>query len=221
MTSLPPLPDLTDDEVRALGEGCAVVRDSAVSPATVDAVRAAVRALRAADELRAAGFGRDGEVDRSLRGDHAAWLTDHADQDPALQGLWLWFDALRLHLQEATWVTLPSFTVQVALYPGDGARYLRHVDALPGQPNRQLTAILYLNPDWRPPHGGQLQVWEPGGDRLVAPLAGRLVLFRSEALPHAVLPSFHERWAVTAWYRGVEPLPVLPDAERVREQLLG
>ncbi len=34
----------------------------------------------------------------------------------------------------------------------------------------------------------------------LAPLAGRLVLFLSGAIDHAVLPSFAERTAVTAWF---------------------
>ena len=33
----------------------------------------------------------------------------------------------------------------------------------------------------------------------VAPLAGRLVLFLSGAVEHAVLPNFSERIAVTCW----------------------
>ena len=34
----------------------------------------------------------------------------------------------------------------------------------------------------------------------IAPLAGRLVLFLSGAVDHAVLPSFAERTALTAWF---------------------
>lgn len=33
-------------------------------------------------------------------------------------------------------------------YPGEGSRYIRHVDN--GNENgRKLTAIMYLNPDWK------------------------------------------------------------------------
>ena len=35
----------------------------------------------------------------------------------------------------------------------------------------------------------------------VAPLAGRLVLFLSGAVEHAVLPTKAERVAVTAWFQ--------------------
>ena len=40
---------------------------------------------------------------------------------------------------------------------------------------------------------------EPAID--VAPIAGRLVLFLSGAVEHAVLPNFSERVAVTAWFQ--------------------
>ena len=44
---------------------------------------------------------------------------------------------------------------------------------------------------------------EPGVDAVVdvAPVAGRLVLFLSGAVEHAVLPTKAERVAVTAWFQ--------------------
>jgi hypothetical protein len=37
---------------------------------------------------------------------------------------------------------------QLACYPGKGARYVRHTDASASAPDRSVTALLYLNPDW-------------------------------------------------------------------------
>jgi hypothetical protein len=44
-------------------------------------------------------------------------------------------------------------SVQLACYPGEGARYVRHTDASDAVPGRTVTALLYLNPNW------DVQVW--------------------------------------------------------------
>ena len=84
-------------------------------------------------------------------------------------------------------------TFQVARY-ADGARYVRHSDVGPQTPDRRLTCILYLNPDWKKEDGGELRLYLPIGTSHasaqgsqghtnacdVAPLMNRLVIFRSE-----------------------------------------
>ena len=80
-------------------------------------------------------------------------------------------------------------TFQLARY-ADGARYVRHSDVGPQTPNRRLTCIFYLNPDWKREDGGELRLYlEPPGGRSsqsqpsacdVAPLMNRLIIFRSE-----------------------------------------
>ena len=76
---------------------------------------------------------------------------------------------------------------------------MRHRDAFPGGDNRRVTAILYLNPDWQPEHGGQLRLHlDPPRD--VEPFSERLVVFLSDRVEHEVLPAFADRWAITAWY---------------------
>ena len=47
-----------------------------------------------------------------------------------------------------------STTHQLAVYPGGGARYVRHADASLSCPTRAVTAIVYLNEqDWDPQVG--------------------------------------------------------------------
>ena len=68
--------------------------------------------------------------------------------------------------------------------------------------DRSVTAIMYLNPDWKQEHGGCLRVeLEDGkGATDVAPSFGRVVLFDCRRMVHEVLPSYAEgRWAMTAW----------------------
>jgi SM-20-related protein len=72
---------------------------------------------------------------------------------------------------------------------------------------RRLTAIYYLNEDWRPEDGGQLRLFLPSVDRDIAPIADRLLVFMSAEVEHAVLPALAERWALTAWHSGACRLP--------------
>lgn len=191
------LSPLSDSEVAALGEGGLVVRDDVVDPARVVAWRHTLADWSTSGRMTEAGVGRAHRVQRWIRGDLTAWVepTDL----PEAHDL---FGSVRELLAHGTWVALDGFELQAACYPGAGARYARHVDALREDALRRFTAILYLNPDWVPGHGGQLIAWTPTGLRRIAPRAGRMVLFRSECLPHAVSASRAPRYALTAWMRG-------------------
>jgi predicted 2-oxoglutarate/Fe(II)-dependent dioxygenase YbiX len=113
----------------------------------------------------------------------------------------------------------PPQCLQLACYD-NGAGYARHCDAPPDtragpsgwRPcDRSVTAILYLNEQWRPEHGGELRLWPPsGGPALdVPPVGGRLLLFDAASTEHEVLPSHARRFALSAW---------LPRAESVAER---
>ncbi|KAJ3263994.1 Egl nine 3, partial [Borealophlyctis nickersoniae] len=94
--------------------------------------------------------------------------------------------------------------LQIAYYPPNGARYVKHRDASPLNPNRRITILLYLNEGWESEHGGHLRMYAPapvvGGDTYtdIPPIMNRLVIFRSD-LEHEVLPSFANRFAITMW----------------------
>lgn len=109
----------------------------------------------------------------------------------------------------------------LTVYPGDGARYIRHTDnsCVRGSGRRcngrRLTAIAYLNPRPLPPSteslDGALRLYgsEEGGaaaltspPRLdIAPVHDRLVLFWADSrVPHEVLPTSNPRYALTVWY---------------------
>lgn len=177
-----PFPRLTDDEVRAMGEGRVVVR-------TVDV---AVDVERARPHLRVAGVGKDRAS--GIRDDRIAWLEDV----PALVELDAWFRSGAAILSDALRMRLDRVETQIALYEAGG--YAPHRDTFANDPARRITAILYLNPGWEPSWGGELRAYEPDGVRDIAPRAGMFVLFSSPDLRHEVLPVRHERWAATGWY---------------------
>ncbi|CAJ1365356.1 unnamed protein product, partial [Effrenium voratum] len=90
-------------------------------------------------------------------------------------------------------------------YPGESrARYFRHTDNSSGN-GRLLTALIYLNEDWKPGDGGELRLFYPGEKNLkvrmeVEPIWNRLLLFWSDdRSPHEVLSACRDRFAATVW----------------------
>ena len=158
----------------------------------------AVRAQAETVPLRPAGIRRAKDLDASVRSDAIAFLTAD-DATGALATAVAHFTALMHQMNEAAWLGLRRFDLQLAHY-APGAKYVRHLDAFRGQSNRRLTAIVYLNDGWQPAHGGALRLFTDGAEPIIEPQLDRLVVFLSERLEHEVLESHHDRWALTAWY---------------------
>ena len=105
-----------------------------------------------------------------------------------------------------------------AYYP-EGGYYRRHRDAIPNSASvlRKYSLLLYLNEEsWDPNvDAGQLRLHlDGGGDECppgvqpnyldVDPLGGTLLFVQSEIIPHQVLNTNSERFAIVGWYnRGV------------------
>ena len=76
-----------------------------------------------------------------------------------------------------------------------GSRYPCHIDnpVGNGMDVRKLTAILYLNPDWKDVDGGEIRLFVKDGEEVkkvdLSPVGGRLLLFWSDEIPHEVLPT--------------------------------
>lgn len=161
--------------------------------------------------LSPAGFGRGSErrVESLVRGDEILWLDPPGpaagDTPSPLDALLRRLDALRAELSLGLRIGLGRTELQLARYVLPGAGYQRHRDA-PRGGTRRITAVYYLNPDWSPTHGGALRVHPPNGSRDVEPRLDRLVIFASELLEHEVLPVFHPRLALTAWFGADDPL---------------
>ncbi len=147
-------------------------------------------------------------TDAALRNDRIAFVQPDACAPPLAAYLGL-IDRLRDELARAPELAErlggepDGCNYMAAIYPGGGSRYVKHRDALPYKAGRKLTAIYYLNPDWVPAHGGELQLWpEVQGVAKpavrVAPRSDRLVLFVS-SLEHEVLPAWAPRYALTTW----------------------
>ena len=194
-----PLSLLLDDLVR---QGWSV--QPGFFPAELtDALSAELHALEAADALRRAGVGRDGDyrLDEETRGDRIRWLNGGT---PAQRDYLARMDALRQEVNRGLFLGLFDFESHFALYP-PGARYAKHHDNFAGGGPRKLSTVSYLNRAWAPGHGGLLRLYDPRDeDRLIVevePRADTLVCFLSEEFPHEVTDAVEPRASVVGWFR--------------------
>lgn len=155
--------------------------------------------------FHAAAIGR-GQAKRqigSVRGDVISWLDDSNSADQAYLA---WMEELRSGLNAALFLGLFDFECHYAIY-GAGAGYARHSDVLKGTKNRILSTVLYLNEDWQPLHGGELCLYAPEGDTVIAtvnPSFGKMIIFLSDAFPHEVLIAHRKRRSIAGWFRARE-----------------
>ncbi len=149
------------------------------------------------------GRGQRHHTNSGIRKSAIWWLTAADPAEAAYLGL---MNGLRDALNRRLFLGLFDYEAHFAVYP-PGGFYARHLDALKGSRNRVVTTVAYLHPDWRQEDGGALQVWAedapPDAHPIaeLAPRAGRLVVFLSEAIPHAVLPTHRSRIALPGWFR--------------------
>jgi SM-20-related protein len=152
-----------------------------------------------ASDFHRAGIGRgaDEHTNRFVRRDSIHWLPERC---PELAEWRSFTDALRTQLNRRLFLGLFSFESHLARYsPGDF--YKKHYDAFRGEANRIVSLVCYLNTDWAPGDGGELQLHTDAMTVTVPPVYRNLVLFLSEETLHEVLPANRERWSVTGWFR--------------------
>lgn len=195
--------ELTDVEVTELGARGYFTRPVFLGDVAALAARADALARADSGVLHAASIRRGSEriLDSRVRGDLTGWIEP--EPGTGLGVLWEHFSQLGHALSSGAYLGLGRFDLQLACYPGGGARYARHFDAFPGQANRRVTSIWYPNTGWMPEHGGVLRLYpEDSAPVDVAPVLDTLVVFLSERIEHEVLPAHASRLALTAWYYG-------------------
>lgn len=188
------------------------VQQEFLPAATLAALYAELQELHAAGRFREAGVGRGtGQtVQSSIRNDRIYWLNEQ-ELTPTQAAYWQTMDALRLTLNRELYLSLVGLEAHYAVY-APGGYYKKHVDRFQNADERVISATLYLNPDWTDADGGQLRLYtenQNGEDRYVEtlPRAGTLALFRSDKVPHEVLPSTRTRFSLTGWFRRRSLLP--------------
>jgi SM-20-related protein len=174
---------------------------NAVASELVAGLRDEALARRA--QFRPAGIGNQAVRAQAVRGDSIDWL-EWGEGGDSLQAFWQEMDSLRDALNRELYLGVRELECHLALYPPGGG-YQKHHDNPQGRSARLVTVLLYLNPDWRPEHGGVLQIYDPEDEsRVLArvePRAGTFVAFLAERFPHEVLLAQHERLSLTGWWR--------------------
>jgi len=136
----------------------------------------------------------------SIRGDVISWLDDTDDTDHAYLA---WMEKLRLGLNSALFLGLFDLECHYAIYNA-GAGYAKHSDVLAGKKNRILSTVFYLNEDWQARDGGELVLFGPSGEAIIAtlnPTFGTMIIFLSESFPHEVLMANRTRRSIAGWFR--------------------
>lgn len=150
-------------------------------------------------DFKKAGIGNKQslQIQEAIRGDYIKWLDKHSSPE----GIRVYLNRLQELIQflnQALFLSLKDFEVHMTVYP-QGSYYKRHLDQFKKDDHRKLSVILYLNDNWEQDHGGQLRMYLPDQTKDFLPLAGRLVIFRSDAIEHEVLPATRERLSITGW----------------------
>ena len=151
--------------------------------------------------FRAAGVGRNADLlhDTSIRGDTIHWLEPDT-QVPAQQDYLAFLETLRLRLNEQFMLGLFAAECHYAHYLA-GSFYKKHLDRHQGSRDRVVSVICYLNGGWQVQDGGELRLYLDRQTLDVQPLAGTLVCFFSDKIPHEVLVVRRERLSLTGWLR--------------------
>lgn len=190
--------------ITSLADRGFAVAENFVAPALVDRLIADCMAHEERGQMALAGVGRDeaNTLAERIRQVKSVWLDGASDGEAAFLAL---AEHIRSAMNQRLYLGLFEFESQFLTYP-PGGFYKRHIDSLQGTRNRIVSLVHYLNRDWQPGDGGELDIWTSRDDQgapaaTVTPRAGTLVLMLSEEIPHAVRAANKTRRVIAGWFR--------------------
>eukprot|EP01052_Picozoa_sp_SAG31_P020882 SAG31_NODE_1589_length_7816_cov_5.732279_8_plen_325_part_00 len=203
------------------GRGEFAVIDGLLGPSAAAAVAADFRqfvgALADQRALAAGELDATGRSNPALRGDLIYWLGGHELGrkwplvGPMAQLLGQYVGA---ELRRAGLPLLPpreyAAKAMLSVYPPRSVGFAEHTDRsdVPGD-RRLVTAVYYLNPEWKHSDGGSLRISTQPRDAAsqqgmdIHPVLDRLVLFWSDSTSHSVAPTASDaapRLALSFWF---------------------
>jgi SM-20-related protein len=190
--------------------------DNFMPDTSVSALNNELTALKLDAQLHVAGTGRTlATMHNDIRGDIICWLNADSTSK-AQQAYFTQMEALRLDLNQHFYLGLFALESHLAIFPA-GTGYTKHLDQFTANadthlPKRQISCIMYLNQNWLESDGGHLRLYLNSNNDIsippptaaslldISPIGGRLVIFLSEKLHHAVLPATRDRSSLTGWF---------------------
>lgn len=193
--------DLFEEIALAIESRGYIILPAALSAGLTDSLYLHLKGLDLA-RFKQARIGRDGQEmgNPFIRSDRILWVDGEQN---AVADYLAWMERLRLAVNRRLFLGLFDYECHFAYY-ARGTFYKKHYDAFRGERNRVLTTVYYLNPNWQPLDGGQLQIYSPEDGALmetVQPCYGQMVIFLSERFPHEVVPAQRERYSMAGWFR--------------------
>ena len=145
----------------------------------------------------AIGSSQDRQIASSIRGDFIYWLDQKNDSE--ISELFELLDEAVVQLKQQLFLSLSDYEFHFALYPPE-TKYEKHIDQFRGNNNRVISMLIYLNENWNLGDGGELKIYSSDGNEiLIEPLAKRLVMFKSDTVPHEVLLTNINRLSLAGW----------------------
>lgn len=143
----------------------------------------------------------------NIRGDRIRWITENFFAGYYyLQSI----NALAALFNQSLFAGIRHSEAHYACYPV-GFGYQWHSDNPAGRDERVISAVFYLNDDWRDSDGGALEVVDKHGvHHNVMPVANRLVIFDSD-LQHQVQIAHRQRYSIATWMRHDGLVPFVED----------
>ncbi len=193
-----PFTDILEKAINHLAEDGFFVWEHFIIDQEVNELIEVVQNDKASGEFKKSGIGKKllHQVDSSIRGDYIQWI-DSRHESQAVQQFIDKIEGLKSYLNQTCYLGLKDFELHFAIYPPN-TFYKKHVDRFQHNSHRILSFVLYLNKNWQQGDGGELGLYTKKSDHVITPLAGKLVLFRSELL-HEVLLAHKERMSLTGW----------------------
>ena len=159
--------------------------------------------------LKAAGVGKEAQLNSNIRGDKIHWLTKE-NLTSSQKKIWDFLETLKYHLNQNFFLNIKEFETHLTIYPS-GTFYKKHIDQFRFSGNeplsgkiRKISFVIYLNQDWSESDGGELVLFDSKDQEKIVtkilPQFGRAVFFLSEELPHEVLTTNKERASMTGWF---------------------